>query len=120
MRGLRQVQSVRHFRYQKGLHSRLEVRYHSPDPGIFNSIPERWLDKYVQLHLERVMWTSQVWIDGHLVGTQDSLVAPHMYDLGKLVPGPHSLTIRMEKSLGSAKSKCHSDRFKVWGILPCE
>ena len=39
--------------------------------------------------LERCHWESNVWIDGKSVGTQNSLSAPHLYDLGALSPGRH-------------------------------
>jgi hypothetical protein len=47
----------------------------------------------VQLSLERVHWETQVWLDGRKVGTQDSLISPHVYDLGEVTAGKHTLTI---------------------------
>jgi hypothetical protein len=63
-------------------------------------IPGSWRGKRVSLVLERVHWETKVWIDGHEVpGTQDSLIAPHVHDLGPLgAPGTRRLTIRVDNS----------------------
>ena len=63
-------------------------------------IPADWQGKRVELLLERVHWETRVWLDGREIGTQDSLIAPQVHDLGKAVaPGKHSLTIRVDNSL---------------------
>ncbi len=63
-------------------------------------IPADWQGKRVDLLLERVHWETRVWLDGREIGTQDSLIAPQVHDLGKAVaPGKHSLTIRVDNSL---------------------
>ena len=62
-------------------------------------VPEGWSDKNVQLLLERVLWSSHVWIDERPVGHFDSLVAEHRYDLGSLEPGEHRLTVRVDNGL---------------------
>lgn len=46
--------------------------------------------------LERVLWQSQLWIDGVLIGTQDSLSAPHFYEIGPLAAGRHRMTLRVD------------------------
>ncbi len=61
-------------------------------------IPGSWKGKRVSLVLERVHWETKVWIDGKLVpGTQDSLIAPHVHDLGT-VGGTRRLTIRVDNT----------------------
>ncbi len=62
-------------------------------------IPESWSGKRVELRLERVLWESKVWIDGHFAGSCDSLVTEHRYSLGALAPGPHRITIRVDNGL---------------------
>ncbi len=64
-------------------------------------IPAGWQSQRVTLLLERVRWTSQVWLDGQPVGeAQDSLIAPHVYDLGHdVAPGKHRLTIRVDNTI---------------------
>ena len=64
-------------------------------------IPEAWRGKRVSLFLERVRWTSRAWLDGQPIGdAEDSLIAPHVYDLGAAVaPGRHVLTIRVDNFL---------------------
>ena len=64
-------------------------------------IPAGWQGQRVTLLLERVRWTSRVWLDGRPIGdAQDSLIAPHVYDLGRgLAPGKHTLTIRVDNTV---------------------
>jgi len=63
------------------------------------SVSSKQSTKYLQLKLERVIWRSQVWVDGKFVGTHDSLAIPHIYDLGRLVAGHHTLTICVDNSM---------------------
>ncbi|HWL16376.1 MAG TPA: hypothetical protein VNR00_12275, partial [Opitutus sp.] len=45
----------------------------------------------------RVLWESQVWVDGREEGHADSLVAPHIHDLSPwLPPGRHELLVRID------------------------
>lgn len=62
------------------------------------TIPDNWDKKTVELKLERVIWQTSVWVDGKPVaGTQESLIAPHLFDLtGYLSPGKHQITIRVD------------------------
>jgi len=59
-------------------------------------IDDAWQHKQVVLRLERVIWESRLWLDGRFVGSCDSLVAEHRYDLGELAPGPHRITLRID------------------------
>ena len=60
-------------------------------------IPESWRGKLASLFLERVMWESRVWLDGQLIGSQDSLDTPQIHELGdRLTPGKHLLTVRID------------------------
>ena len=61
-------------------------------------IPASWEGKSVDLFLERVMWRSDLWVDGKPVGHSSSLSTPHVYSLGKLAPGSHRLTLRIDNS----------------------
>ncbi len=60
-------------------------------------IPAAWARKRVVLLLERTK-TSRLWIDGTPLGRQDSLVAPHTYELGPLSPGRHQITLRIDNT----------------------
>ncbi len=61
-------------------------------------IPGSWKGKRISLVLERVHWETRVWIDGKAVpGMQDSLVAPHVHDLGTIA-GTRRLTIRVDNT----------------------
>ena len=62
-------------------------------------IPTNWNDKHFTLFLERAHWKSTVWVDDKEFPANDSLVAPHITDLGKLTPGRHRLTIRVDNRL---------------------
>jgi hypothetical protein len=61
------------------------------------NIPVEWSNKRVTLFLERTK-NSRLWVDANGLGTQNSLVAPHIYSLGLLTPGRHQLTLRINNS----------------------
>lgn len=61
-------------------------------------IPSSWRGKRISLFLERTHWETRVWIDGSFRGMQDSLIAPHVYELGDLAPGAHRLTISVDNT----------------------
>ncbi len=52
-----------------------------------------------QLYLERSRWKSTAWLDDQEIGSQDSLVAPHEFELGLLKPGRHRLTLRIDNRM---------------------
>jgi len=63
------------------------------------SIPKNWNGKDLVLKLERVIWESQLWIDGKEVSKgQNSLIAPHYYNLTDYVKAgkKHRLTIKID------------------------
>ncbi|MGH7951254.1 MAG: sugar-binding domain-containing protein, partial [Limisphaerales bacterium] len=62
-------------------------------------IPKKWSGQRVVLSLERPHWETSVWLDGHFIGTNDSLATPHEYDFGQLAPGKHTLTIRVDNRM---------------------
>lgn len=59
-------------------------------------IPADWAGQRIVLTLERPHWETRLWVDGKLIGTNDSLSTPHEYDLGQLAPGKHTLTLRVD------------------------
>jgi hypothetical protein len=59
-------------------------------------VPEGWEGSGIDLELERVHWESTVWVDQRRIGCRNSLTTPHRYDLGRLAPGTHLLTIRVD------------------------
>ncbi|MGB7583076.1 MAG: sugar-binding domain-containing protein, partial [Sedimentisphaerales bacterium] len=61
------------------------------------NIPAEWSNKRITLFLERTK-NSRLWVDGNGLGSQNSLVAPHIYSLGPLSPGRHQLTLRINNS----------------------
>lgn len=63
-------------------------------------VPAAWRDQRLSLYLERCRWVTSVWLDDRFVGTQDSLIAPHVYDLGRRVmSGRHRLTICVDNTV---------------------
>lgn len=62
------------------------------------SVPSDWEGKNIELKLERVIWQTNVWIDGKEVdGEQESLISPHYFDLTEyLSPGKHRIAIRVD------------------------
>lgn len=63
-------------------------------------IPATWRDQRLLLFLERCRWVTRIWIDERFVGTQDSLIAPHVYDLGTgIAPGKHRLTLCVDNAV---------------------
>ena len=62
-------------------------------------IPSDWDGKRVALFLERCRWTTTVWLDDRKIDSQESLIAPHLHDLGVGVKtGKHRLTICVDNS----------------------
>lgn len=63
-------------------------------------IPAAWQGKRVTLFLERCRWVTTVWLDDKRIGSQDSLIAPHVYDLGLgVAPGKHRLTLCVDNTV---------------------
>jgi len=63
------------------------------------AIPQSWAGKHITLFLERCLWVTNVWVDGRMMGMQESLCVPHIYDLSEVMtPGKHLLTIRVDNS----------------------
>ena len=60
-------------------------------------VPASWNGKRIVLVLERTK-TSRLWVDDHEMGTKDSLVAPHEYELKALAAGRHRLTLRINNA----------------------
>ena len=56
-------------------------------------VPAGWKGKRILLSLERVHWDTFVWVNDQYVGTRDTLIAPHVYELPSgLASGKHRLT----------------------------
>jgi len=64
------------------------------------NIPSNWTGKTIMLHLERAHIETRVWINDKEVGLQNSLVAPHVYDLSPyLTTGKQRITIRIDNRI---------------------
>ena len=63
-------------------------------------IPENWKGQRILLRLERAHIETRVWVNDKEVGLQNSLVAPHVYDLSSyLVTGKQRITIRIDNRI---------------------
>src|SRR6476661_8570863 len=62
-------------------------------------IQRNLVGRRIVLTLERPHWETTVWIDEKKIGSDRSLVAPHVYDLGTLSMGRHRLTIRVDNRM---------------------
>jgi beta-galactosidase len=60
------------------------------------NLPAGWSGRRIGLFLERAHWETTVWLNDRKLGSNNSLVAPHEYDLGLVAPGRHRLTIRVD------------------------
>ncbi len=57
-------------------------------------IPEYWRGRKIFFRIERTK-PSMLWINDHLIGEQQTLTTPHLYDASEfLSPGEHQLTVR--------------------------
>ncbi len=82
-------------------------------------IPASWQGKRVTLFLERCRWVTTVWLDDQRIGSQDSLIAPHVYDFGTaLTPGKHRLTICVDNTVKINLGRFASSLFGgTWGNM---
>jgi hypothetical protein len=62
-------------------------------------IPRNMFGRRILLTLERPHWETTVWIDDKKIGSDRSLVIPHVYDLGNVSIGRHRLTIRVDNRM---------------------
>lgn len=62
-------------------------------------ITQQTAGRRIVLTLERPHWETTVWFDGQKLGSNRSLVAPHVYDLNAAAPGRHRLTIRVDNRM---------------------
>lgn len=62
------------------------------------TIPKRMAGKPLSLLLERVLWSSELWIDGKEIGSlQESLTTPHEFSIPEgLSAGKHTVTLRID------------------------
>ena len=54
----------------------------------------------MELYLDRVMWSSEAWLDGVRLGACESLATPHVHAVprGLLTPGRHELRLEIDNS----------------------
>jgi beta-galactosidase/beta-glucuronidase len=80
--------------------ARLQTTFSYVGPAWYRrsiDVPMEWAGRRIVLEIERVLWTSQVWVDGRYMGRADSLSAPHMHDLSVvLTPGRHELLVQID------------------------
>lgn len=62
-------------------------------------IPASWEGKNLMIFLERVLWESRVYVDGHELSVKDALGTPHMHTIGSLSPGKHQLVVKVDNDM---------------------
>lgn len=88
---------------EKEIFLNLKRKYDYVGPAWYQKevfIPGAWKNKQVFLSLERILWNSQVWVNGRKVeGHGESLSTPHFFNLTDcILPGRNSLVIRIDNS----------------------
>lgn len=62
-------------------------------------IPGSWKDQAIVLNLERVLWESTVYLDGKLLGSANSLIGKHRFEMPTgIASGNHLLTVVVDNS----------------------
>ncbi|QHQ59417.1 hypothetical protein Ana3638_00225 [Anaerocolumna sedimenticola] len=56
-------------------------------------IPKGLEDCIFYFEMECVKWKTSLWLDSQLIGTVTGLCTPHIYCLGELMEGEHSITV---------------------------
>jgi len=60
-------------------------------------IPDSWEGKNITLFLERCHWESTVYVNGNLIGSENSLAVPHQYNItDHLVQGKNLISISID------------------------
>ncbi|WP_343693062.1 sialate O-acetylesterase [Chitinophaga sp.] len=63
-------------------------------------IPADWKGRRITFTMERPHWETVVYVDGQRAGMQNSLSAPHVYDLTALLtPGKHTIVVRIDNRI---------------------
>lgn len=63
-------------------------------------IPSSWKGERVVLFLERPHFITRVWFDNVEIGSQNSLVIPHVFDITSAIkPGKHRITVRIDNRM---------------------
>lgn len=63
-------------------------------------VPQDWSGKNITLNLERCHWETTVYVDGRLVGADERLSTPNVFDLTTFAtPGIHTLTLCVDNRL---------------------
>ncbi|MEO7312728.1 MAG: sugar-binding domain-containing protein [Chitinophagaceae bacterium] len=62
-------------------------------------IPANWKAQNIHLFMERCHTETTAWLDNIKIGTKNSMVAPHDYELGDMAPGRHTITVRIDNRI---------------------
>jgi hypothetical protein len=73
------------------------------------TIPQSWQGRRAVVSFERAHWSTALWLDDRQMGFNDSLGAPHVYELGVLEPGDYVLSVRVDnRYLVSIREDAHA------------
>lgn len=76
-------------------------------------IPKQWKGKSLMLNLERVLWKSTVFVNGEEVGSRESLIGNHQYELSNLKAGENTISILIDNSDFYPDINVIGDRYPV-------
>lgn len=76
-------------------------------------IPKKWEDKPLMLNLERVLWKSTVFVNGEKIGSRESLIGNHQYELSNLKAGENTISILIDNSDFYPDINVIGDRYPV-------
>lgn len=113
---------------EKEVFLNLKTKYSYVGPAWYEreiEIPAHFKGKKLQLSLERVLWSSELWVDGQKINMlNESLTTCHEFDLPELTPGKHVFTIKIDNTKRhdiSIKNLAHAytnDTQTMWnGVL---
>lgn len=63
------------------------------------NIPKNWEEKVIFFNMERAHWETVLFVDGKRIGANNSLGAPHRYEIGTLKEGKHTITVRVDNRM---------------------
>ena len=78
-------------------------------------------DKQYTLVFERVMWQSRVWLNGHYLGSDDSLSTPHRFDLTNFLKEENELIVCIDNQdihqINTTPSAYTEETQSIWNGL---
>lgn len=85
------------------------------------TMPDFSANKHYTLVFERVMWQSRVWLNGHFVGSEDSLSTPHRFELTNYLKTENELIVCIDNQdihqINTTPSAYTEETQSIWNGL---